>query len=65
MWRALIYQRSDDVETTVRKRLEVYKQQVASLIEYYKKAKKLQSLNADLGAPVVLQQIIELSAEVK
>ena len=60
-----LYQRSDDVETTVRKRLEVYKQQVASLIEYYKKAKKLQSLNADLGAPVVLQQIIELSAEVK
>ena len=59
-----LYQRSDDNEVTVRKRLEVYKQEVASLIEYYKKAKKLQSLNADLGAEVVLKQIIELSAKV-
>lgn len=56
-----LYQRSDDNEITVRKRLEVYKQEVASLIEYYKKAKKLQSLNADLGAEVVLKQIVELS----
>jgi adenylate kinase len=59
-----LYQRSDDNETTVRKRLEVYKQEVASLIEYYKKAKKLQSLNADLGAEVVLKQIVELSAKI-
>jgi adenylate kinase len=60
-----LYQRSDDNETTVRKRLEVYKQQVASLIEYYKKAQKLESLNADLGAQVVLKQIIDLSAKIK
>jgi len=60
-----LYQRSDDNEVTVRKRLEVYKQQVASLIEYYKKAQKLQSLNADLGAEIVLNQIIELSAKVR
>ncbi|MDP3042286.1 MAG: adenylate kinase [Candidatus Omnitrophota bacterium] len=59
-----LYQRSDDNEITVVKRLEVYKQQVASLIEYYKKAEKLHSLNADLEAKVVLQQIIELSAKV-
>ena len=59
-----LYQRSDDVEATVRKRLEVYKQEVASLIEYYKKAKKLVSLDADLGADVVLHQIMELSTEV-
>jgi adenylate kinase len=59
-----LYQRSDDNEITVRKRLEVYKQQVASLIEYYKKAQKLHSLNADLGAGVVLNQIIELSVKV-
>ncbi|MDP2767638.1 MAG: nucleoside monophosphate kinase, partial [Candidatus Methanoperedens sp.] len=58
-----LYQRSDDNEITVVKRLEVYKQQVASLIEYYKKAEKLHSLNADLEAKVVLQQIIELSAK--
>ena len=59
-----LFQRSDDVEITVKKRLEVYKQQVASLIDYYKKAKKLQSLDADLEAPVVLQQIIDLSTKV-
>ena len=59
-----LYQRSDDNEITVRKRLEVYKQEVASLIDYYKKAKKLHSLNADLGAEVVLSQIVELSSKV-
>ena len=59
-----LYQRSDDNEVTVRKRLEVYKQEVVSLIEYYKKAKKLYTLNADLDAGIVLQQIIDLSARV-
>jgi adenylate kinase len=59
-----LYQRSDDNEITVVKRLEVYKQEVASLIEYYKKTKKLHSLNADLGAEVVGKQIIELSIKV-
>ncbi|MDP2043747.1 MAG: adenylate kinase [Candidatus Omnitrophota bacterium] len=58
----LLYQRSDDNEGTVRKRLEVYKNEVASLIEYYKQAKKLHSLNADLDAQLVLDQIIKLSA---
>lgn len=60
----LLYQRSDDNEITVRKRLEVYKQEVASLIDYYKQADKLHSLNADLDAGVVLDQIVELSAHV-
>ncbi len=58
-----LYQRSDDNETTVRKRLEVYKNEVASLIKYYTQAKKLRSLNADLDPAVVLEQIIALSAK--
>ncbi|MDD5120070.1 MAG: adenylate kinase [Candidatus Omnitrophica bacterium] len=58
-----LYQRSDDNETTVRKRLEVYKQEVSSLIEYYSRIKKLHSLNADLDAGVVLKQIIDLSSK--
>ncbi len=62
--RGSLYQRSDDNEGTVRKRLEVYKNEVASLIEYYNQAKKLRSLNADLDAQVVLDQIIELSVRV-
>jgi adenylate kinase len=59
-----LYQRSDDNEITVRKRLEVYKQEVSALIEYYQKVKKLYRLNADLGADVVLRQIIDLSTKV-
>ena len=59
-----LYQRSDDNEGTVRKRLEVYKNEVASLIEYYNLAKKLHSLNADLDMNLVLDQIIALSAKV-
>ncbi len=61
--RGSLYQRSDDNEITVRKRLEVYKNEVASLIEYYNRAKKLRSLNADLDPAVVLEQIIALSAK--
>ncbi|MDD5108924.1 MAG: adenylate kinase [Candidatus Omnitrophica bacterium] len=58
-----LYQRSDDNEETVRKRLEVYKNEVASLIEYYNQVKKLHSLNADLDPGVVLEQIIKLSTK--
>jgi len=58
-----LYQRSDDNETTVRKRLEVYKNEVVSLIKYYAQTKKLHSLNADLDPAVVLEQIIALSAK--
>jgi len=61
---AALYQRSDDNEITVRKRLEVYKKEVASLIEYYEKAKKIHSLNADLDPRIVLDQIIKLSSTV-
>ncbi|MFA7293949.1 MAG: adenylate kinase [Candidatus Omnitrophota bacterium] len=59
-----LYQRSDDNEITVCKRLEVYKNEVASLIKYYEQQKKLHSLNADLDAQEVLEQIISLCAKV-
>lgn len=45
-----LYQREDDTEATVRKRLSVYREQTAPLIEYYKKAGKLVKIDAD-GAP--------------
>jgi len=60
-----LYQRSDDNEVTVRKRLEVYKNEVASLIKYYDQQNKLHSLNADLDALEVLKQVILLCAKVK
>ena len=59
-----LYQRSDDNENTVRKSLEVYKNEVASLIKYYNQQKKLHSLNADLDAFDVLEQITLLCAKV-
>ncbi|MCG8431933.1 MAG: adenylate kinase [Candidatus Omnitrophica bacterium] len=55
-----LYQRTDDNETTVRKRLEVYKQEVSSLIDYYEQKRKLHRLCADEDAAVVLEQIIGL-----
>ncbi len=60
-----LYQRSDDNEVTVRKRLEVYKNEVSSLIKYYEQQNKLHSLNADLDAQEVLEQIALLCAKVK
>lgn len=56
-----LYQRSDDKEVTVRKRLEVYSREVAALIEYYEKEKKLYRISADLEAEVVLNKIIDLA----
>jgi adenylate kinase len=40
-----LYQRDDDKEETIRKRLEVYQSQTAPLIEYYQKKGILQSVN--------------------
>lgn len=60
-----LYQRTDDVEATVRKRLEVYKQEVSSLIEFYKKQEKLHRLAADIDPQIVLKEIIDLSRALK
>ena len=57
-----LYQRIDDKEETVKKRIEVYKKEVSSLIDYYAAKQKLHRLDADLDATVVLNKIIELSA---
>ena len=56
-----LYQRTDDKEETVRKRLEVYKNEVASLIQYYKEKKKLHHISADGEAGLVLDEIVELA----
>jgi adenylate kinase len=59
--RAKLFQRTDDKEETVRKRLEVYKNEVAALIRYYESGKKLVRLSADEEAKVVLDKILELA----
>lgn len=53
-----LYQRQDDKEETVKKRIEVYKKEVSPLIEYYQKQKKLESLSADKEASFVLNQML-------
>lgn len=57
---AKLYQRSDDKEETVRKRIEVYKKEVSSLIKYYEQEKKLHTISSDEDAGIVLNKIILL-----
>lgn len=60
-----LYQRTDDQEETIKKRIEVYKNEVSSLIDYYKGNNKLHSLCADGDAEAVLNQIIGLAKQIK
>lgn len=55
-----LYQRTDDQEGTVKKRLEVYKKETAGLIHYYESEQKLHRLLADEEAEAVLNKIIDL-----
>ncbi|MBU0504292.1 MAG: adenylate kinase [Candidatus Omnitrophota bacterium] len=52
-----LYQRSDDKEETVRKRLEVYRQEAACLIDYYSNTGRLIKIKADDEAEPVLKEI--------
>jgi len=58
---AKLYQRSDDKEETVKKRLEVYKKEVTPLINYYQAQKKLYRLAGDEKPEIVLEKIIKIS----
>lgn len=58
-----LYQRSDDKEETIRKRIEVYRKESSILIQYYEAKQKLQRINADEDAEVVLNKIISLAQE--
>lgn len=55
-----LYQRPDDKEETIKKRLEVYNKETASLIKYYETKNKLQHILADENAEIVLDKIIQL-----
>ena len=56
-----LYQRSDDKEETVKKRLEVYKKEVRPLISYYENQKKLHRLSGDEKPEIVLDKIIKIA----
>ncbi len=52
-----LYQRSDDKEETIKKRLEVYRQEVTCLIDYYGSTGRLIKIKADDEADPVLNEI--------
>lgn len=57
---ARLLQREDDKEETVRKRLKVYEQQTAGLINYYKKQGILNTVSADLQVDKLYKVLYEL-----
>lgn len=55
-----LYQRNDDEEETIKKRLEVYNKESAPVIKYYDSKQKLVRVLADGEASKVLEEIISL-----
>ncbi len=55
-----LFQRDDDQESTIRKRLEVYQQQTAPLIEYYRSTGLLKELDGMQEIDVVQRQMLDL-----
>lgn len=58
-----LYLREDDQEQTVKKRLAIYEQQTASLIDYYKKSKNLREVSGDLDSAAMNSQLKQLFAQ--
>jgi adenylate kinase len=54
-----LYQRSDDNEETVRNRLQVYHQQTAPLVEYYKTQGKLREIDGDQDMAAVEEAMLQ------
>jgi adenylate kinase len=53
-----LFQRDDDREETIRKRLSVYAQQTAPLIDYYRSAGLLTELDGMQAIPAVQEQVL-------
>ena len=56
-----LYQRSDDKDATIKKRLQVYLEESSMLIQYYDDKHNLFRLSADEDKDLVLNRIIELA----
>jgi adenylate kinase len=54
-----LYQRADDNETTIKERLKVYHAQTAPLLDYYKKADKVVSIDGTKPIENVTNQILK------
>jgi adenylate kinase len=55
---SVLIQRDDDKEETVRKRLKVYQDQTAPLIEHYRKKGKIVDIDGSLGIDGVFEQMV-------
>ena len=51
-----LVQREDDIEDTIKSRLEVYRRQTEPLIEFYRNRNKLKTIDADGSVDVVFQR---------
>jgi adenylate kinase len=58
-----LYQRSDDKTETIKRRLEIYRQDSAPVIDYYRHKKKLFQVDSDEEAELVLDKITRLIQE--
>lgn len=54
-----LYQRDDDKEETIRKRLDVYEKQTFPLLEYYKNSGKLLEVCGDVSIDEVFESIVQ------
>ena len=54
-----IYQRADDAEETIRKRMDVYLASTTPVIDYYEKQGKLKKVNADKGTEELLNFLLK------
>ena len=54
-----LYQRDDDKEETIRKRLEVYEKQTFPLLEHYRTSGKLLEVSGDVSIAEVFESIVQ------
>ena len=58
-----LYQRADDNEETIKKRLDVYLENTAPIIKYYEKQGKLEKVNGDKQSDSLIQQFEKILNE--
>lgn len=60
---ASLYQRADDNEETIKKRLEVYNKEFSPIIKYYEEKQKLHRFDANQESEIVLNKILNMIQE--
>ncbi|MFH1360593.1 MAG: adenylate kinase [Candidatus Omnitrophota bacterium] len=58
-----LYQRPDDNEATIKKRMDIYLESTKPIIDYYQKQNKLVKINGNLDAAQVIKIIMKLFHE--